>query len=199
MKFTEPLPISKKWSVAIRCLMYGWPIVVLAILPFSILARIPPQNPIKALAVSTELEQAIQRFHDDHGVLPIEVGADMTIDCNSAKGMELLRVLMNQEESPSPRNAIGIKYLNVKQGNHNRDGLIWNDLGTEVLGLYDPWGGSYMIALDGDGNGEITVQPKAQKERRTLHRRVAVWSDGQDPQKAKDDVTTWEDGRVMAP
>ena len=146
---------------------------------------------VKSVAVCVELEQAIQRFFDDHQTLPIEVEDDLTIDCNSAKGLELLRVLLNLETADQPINARGIKYMNIKQGDGDKDGLIWNKAGTQITGLYDPWGGSYMIALDGDFDGSITARPKAQEAPKLLQPRVAVWSNGLDPDDPEDDVTTW--------
>lgn len=64
-------------------------------------------------------------------------------------------------------------------------------------GLYDPWGGDYQIALDGDFDETVTVLPKAAATGRVLQRRVAVWSDGADGTfedsdgEVRDDVTTW--------
>lgn len=151
----------------------------------------------KALAVCVEIEQAVQRFYDDNGTLPVEIAADGTIFSNSTEGLNMLLVLMDMETGSPVLNAKGIKYLNVKQGGSNIDGLIYNDAGTTVTGLYDPWGGDYKIALDGDFDETISVQPKAASSSRNLQRRVAAWSDGADGSdpgssgSTKDDVTTW--------
>ncbi len=146
---------------------------------------------VKALAVCTELEQAVQRFYDDNGTLPADITEDTTFSSNSEMGLEMLRVLLNQETRDEPFNGKGIKYLSLKQGDRNMDGLIWNAAGTQITGLYDPWGGPYMITLDGDFDESITVQPRAAKEPSALPWRAASWSDGKDPEKAKDDVLTW--------
>ena len=152
---------------------------------------------VKALAVCTEMEQAVQRFYDDNGTLPVNIAADTTFGSNSVEGLDLLLVLMNQEAADPPLNGKGIKYLNVKQGNNSIDGLIWNAGGTAVEGLYDPWGGDYQITMDGDFDESISVLPKGASTARLLQRRVAVWSDGADGVEAgdtgtvKDDVTTW--------
>jgi prepilin-type N-terminal cleavage/methylation domain-containing protein len=152
---------------------------------------------VKALAVCTEMEQAVQRFYDDNGTLPIQIANDTTISSNSGQGRDFLLVLMDQETGTPVLNAKGIKYLNVKQGGSNIDGLIYNTAGTTVTGLYDPWGGDYKIALDGDFDETISVQPKAASSARNLQRRVAAWSDGADGSdpgstgSTKDDVTTW--------
>jgi len=151
----------------------------------------------KALAVCTEMEQAVQRFFDDNGTLPVEISADTTIQSNSAEGLDMLLVLMDQETATPVLNAKGIKYLNVKQGQNDIDGLIYNEAGTTVTGLYDPWGGDYNIAMDGDFDETISVLPKAASSARILQRRVACWSDGADGSEdgstgqVKDDVKTW--------
>ncbi len=152
---------------------------------------------VKALAVCTEMEQAVQRFYDDNGTLPIQIANDTTISSNSGQGRDLLRVLMDQETGTPVLNAKGIKYLNVRQGDNNIDGLQYNDAGTTIEGLYDPWGGDYKIAFDGNFDETISVQPKAASSAKILQRRVACWSDGADGSEegfsgsAKDDVTTW--------
>ena len=151
---------------------------------------------VRALETCTMLEQAVQRFYDDNGTLPVEIAEDSTFSSNSEKGLELLRVLLNQEATDPPLNGKGINYLSFKEGSPAADfGLVWNDAGTKVTGLYDPWGGSYMIALDGDFDEAISVQPKAYSSARNLQRRVAVWSNGKDGAKKTgkvyDDITTW--------
>ena len=155
----------------------------------------------KALAVCVEMEQAVQRFYDDNGTLPVEIAADTTFDSNSAEGLDMILVLMDQETTDPVLNAKGIKYLNVKQGKGGEtsgtDGLIYNSTGDTVLALFDPWGGDYKISLDGDFDETISVQPKAAASARNLQRRVACWSDGADgvddgvTGSTKDDVTTW--------
>ena len=167
-------------------------LVVIPSLPHVGKGPILRANQTKALAVCTELEQAILRFYDDNGTLPADIVEDSVFSSNSTQGLEMLRVLMNQEAADPPLSAKGIKYLSIKQGDRNNDGWIWSESGTQITGLYDPWGGSYMIALDGDFDESIDVQPKAAKESQSLQHRVAVWSNGQDPDKANDDVTSWQ-------
>ena len=148
-------------------------------------------NQVSTLALCTELEHAVQRFYDDNGTLPVDIDKDVTFASNSEKGLQLLNVLFDLETSDMPMNVKGIKYLMFMDGSRAAEGLTWNESGTSITGLYDPWGGEYQITLDGDFDNYITVQPKAAKEPRELKRRVAVWSDGNKADKAKDDVTTW--------
>lgn len=191
-KFTKPLPIANKWSVLIRCVMYGWPLLVLGLFAISTCDHISRyQKRSLALAVCFELDEAVQRFHDDNGALPIDASSDETIDSNSAEGLMMLNLLYGDGEMGKGMSVRQPNYLNIKQGQNGVDGLFLSADGSEVMGLRDPWGGSYKIRLDGNDDEEIEVQPKAQKEPRKLQRRVAVWSDGKDSDDPKDDVTTW--------
>lgn len=200
MNARDPVPIKKPLVWAIRIVFWGCLLVVLYFAFTAVTGVINrPHKPDATLAICTELEQAIQRFHDDNGTLPADVQSDESFSSNSPKGVEMLRVLFDQETGGPDApilNAKGIKYANFKQARGNkegeyRNGIAYNEDGSEVIGLFDSWGGPIMIALDGDFDGSITVQPKAQKEPRTLQRMVAVWSNGKDPDKAKDDVITW--------
>ncbi len=155
---------------------------------------------ITALAACTELEKSIQNFYDDNGTMPIEIDADEEFNSNSTDGVNMLRVLMNQETADAPLNAKGIKYLGIKEGKgtetSGKGGLIWNTTGNQVLALFDPWGGDYKIMIDGDFDETITVRPKGATSDRVLQRRVAVWSDGADGARdengnVRDDVITW--------
>ena len=152
-------------------------------------------NKTTALAVCTELEQGITRYFDDYGDFPIEVTTDETIDSNSARGIDMLETLLNMD---STNNEKQIKFINIREGSGNKKGLIYNSDGTVLEGLYDPWGGDYRIALDGDFDEQLTIQPKAMSSPKTLNGRVvAVWSNGADgvedgvDGKVNDDVTTW--------
>ena len=196
--FTDSRRHGKMGFTLIELLVVIAIIVVLASAGFQVgTLALNRAKKVKALAVCTEMEQAIQRFYDDNGTLPVEISEDTEIYSNSSEGLDLLFVLMDQETADPVLNAKGIKYLNVKQGKGDKDGLVYNDAGTVIEGLYDPWGGDYKIMLDGDFDESISVLPKGASTARILQRRVACWSDGADGAKsgstgtAKDDVTTW--------
>lgn len=199
MKTLPALPSDRRQGFTlIELLVVIAIIIVLAAAGFQAGAfAIKKAKQTKAEHVCTEMQQAIKRFFDDNGTMPIDIAADTTIDSNSAQGIELLQVLLDKETGGTTRNAKGIKYLNVKQGKNDIDGVIYSDDGTEVTGLYDPWGGDYRITIDGDYDGSIDVQPKAETTSRNLARQVAVWSDGADgvedgvTGETNDDVTTW--------
>ena len=154
------------------------------------------------LATATAIETAVNNFYTEYGSMPSSGTADTTVAAplktNAAEGLDLLRVLLGIEPSTaSPMyNPRGIKFLSVKEGKANKNGLIYNTAGTDITGLYDPWGGPFNIILDLDYNEKLSAKTKAETTAVTLNgRRVAVWSDGADgvsaTGKATDDVKTW--------
>lgn len=158
-----------------------------------------------ALNVATSLEQSLNNFYNEYGYLPSEDTDDTVIKTDEAAGVTLLEVLSGLEEDGDDMlNTKSINYLTIKEGKkagaRGRDGIIYNDAG-EPLGVYDPWGGPYLIALDLGGDdkldfGDLPSKPKAHSSRVLNKRRSAVWSDGADWKDAgggsgTDDVVTW--------
>ena len=154
------------------------------------------------LATATAIETAVNNFYTEYGSMPSSGTADTTaaapLKTDATTGLDLLRVLLGIEPSTaSPMyNPRGIKYLSVKEGKADKNGLIYKSDGSDITGMFDPWGGAYNIILDLDYNEKITAKTKAETTSVTLNgRRVAVWSDGADgvsaTGKATDDVKTW--------
>lgn len=150
------------------------------------------------LAAASAIETAVNNFYTEYGSMPSADTTDTTLKTNATEGLDLLRVLLGIEPSTaSPiHNPRGIKFLSVKEGKANKNGLIYDAAGTDITGMYDPWGGPYNIILDLDYNEKISAKTKAETTAVTLNgRRVAVWSDGADgvsaTGKSTDDVKTW--------
>lgn len=158
-----------------------------------------------ALNVATSLEQALNNFHNEYGYLPSEDTDDTVVKTDESDGVEILVILSGREEdSDEMLNTKSINYLTVKEGKKSgtrgRDGIIFNDAG-EPLGIYDPWGGPFLMALDLSGDDKLDFsslpsKPKAHSTRVLNGRRAAVWSDGSDWKDAgggtaTDDVVTW--------
>jgi prepilin-type N-terminal cleavage/methylation domain-containing protein len=154
------------------------------------------------LATATAIETAVNNFYTEYASMPSSGTADTTaaapLKTDATTGLNLLRVLLGIESSTASPiyNSRGIKFLSVKEGKANKNGLIYNTAGTDITGMFDPWGGSYNIILDLDYNEKISAKTKAETAAVTLNgRRVAVWSDGADgvsaTGKATDDVKTW--------
>jgi len=152
-----------------------------------------------ALRVCTGIELGVNNFFIEYSTLPSAATDDVEIETDTAAGLDFIRILLAGEpEGGTIMNVKGIKFLEIKQGKANKDGLMYSTDGTQILGLYDPWGGPYHVKLDGNSDEVIQVQPKASAVQKTLNgRRVAAWTNGADgvedanDGKVTDDVTTW--------
>ncbi|MEO7098428.1 MAG: prepilin-type N-terminal cleavage/methylation domain-containing protein [Luteolibacter sp.] len=159
-----------------------------------------------ALASCAALESAVNNFYTEYGTMPntAAMTTDTKVDTKDDV-INFLNPLLGLEAGTTPINTRTIKFLNVKEGklkgaNDGINGLVYNAAGSTVIGLFDPWGGTYKVMLDGDYDEKLDkVQPKGAKKEVILNsRRAAAWSDGADGAtkatngEATDDVTTWK-------
>ena len=153
-------------------------------------AAIQRARKMTALATATALESAVNNFYNDYGFMPVDGSADTVVKTNT--DTDFLRVLLGLETTKNTR---GIRFLSVKEGKGNKNGLIYTDGGNSIRGLYDPWGGGFNVMLDLDYNEQLQVQPVGGGSINLNGRRVAAWSDGADGVngggKLADDVKTW--------
>ncbi|MES2439874.1 MAG: prepilin-type N-terminal cleavage/methylation domain-containing protein [Verrucomicrobiota bacterium] len=161
-------------------------------------AAVQRAKKMTTLATCTSMESAVNNFFTEYGSMPKEISTDTEVDTILDK--DLLNVLLAYEQSSGTvLNSRGIRFLSVKEGKSNKNGLIISGGSTTPTadGLYDPWGGSYKVMLDGDYNEVIEPKPKGTgATKATLNgKRSAVWSDGADgvdtTGKISDDVKTW--------
>jgi prepilin-type N-terminal cleavage/methylation domain-containing protein len=153
-------------------------------------AAIQKARKTTALATATALESAVNNFYNDYGTMPKEGAADVTVQTDTDTA--LLRALLGEDDTNNPR---GIRFLSVKEGKNNKNGLIYGSGGSSVQGLYDPWGGPFFVMLDLNLDEKVTIPAGVLNGGRTLNgRRIAVWSRGadyRDNNKSNDDVITW--------
>lgn len=153
-------------------------------------AAINRARKVTAQAAAAAIEQAVNNFYTEYGSLP-DVGGNK-VNTADANGQELLKVLLGLEGTGSNvQNPRGIRFLSVKEGKGNKNGLIYNTGGNTIRGLYDPWGGGYHVVLDTEYEDRVQVQLGSATT--TLNgRRVAVYSEGADKRAGgNDDVKTW--------
>jgi prepilin-type N-terminal cleavage/methylation domain-containing protein len=156
-----------------------------------------------ALNTAIAVESAVNNFFTEYGSMPTTATDDTPsqgISTGDSDGKDLLKVLLGIESTSPPMNTRAVKFLNVKEGKKKgatgTNGLIYDTSGSDIVGLYDPWGGGYKVVMDGNYDEKIKVKPKASSSEKTLNgKRVACWSDGADgvstTGKASDDVYTW--------
>lgn len=152
------------------------------------------------LATATAIETAVNNFYTEYGSMPTNTATENDADApalDTKNDKDFLRVLLGIENNQSPLNSRAIKFLQVKEGKGNKNGLIYTKSGDDIDGLFDPWGGPYNVKLDTGYDEKVKdVKPKGAAQSVTLNgRRVAVWSDGADGVKSTgkpaDDVKTW--------
>lgn len=170
-------------------------IAVLAAAGFAgVTAAIEKARKVTCLSTATAIESAVNNFYTEYGTMPQDGNQDDTLETNT--DIDFLNVLLGQEGTGQDvLNTRSIRFLTVREGKGRKNGIIYDAGGTTVQGLYDPWGGSFKVALDMDYDERLTVSPKGGSEETLNGRRVAVWSDGADgvdeDGKPKDDVKTW--------
>lgn len=162
-------------------------------------AAIQKAKKTTCLATATAIETAVNNFFTEYGSMPMDGENDEIVETGqSSEGRRLVNVLMGLEGTTGTiLNTRGIKFLQVKEGKNNKNGVIYNTAGTSTNGLFDPWGGGYRVLLDLNYDERVEGIPSTvQNGGRTLNgRRVAVWSlgaDGVDGRGSRnDDVITW--------
>jgi prepilin-type N-terminal cleavage/methylation domain-containing protein len=178
-------------------------IAVLAGAGFSAgIAAIQRAKKATALATCTALEAAVNNFYTEYGSMPIVGTATGDPEYNTLSNLDFVGALLGTETATIPLNTRGLKFLSVKDGKARGaaggfNGAVYNATGTTLIGIFDPWGGTYKVKIDGDFDDKVTVLPKGTGARSvTLNgRRAAAWCDGADgvttTGKATDDVITW--------
>lgn len=173
-------------------------IAVLAKVGFSAgVSAIQKAKKTTALATCVALETAVNNFYTEYGSMPKDEPTAPTAETpvNTVANLELLNALLGIETITTPLNTRAIKFLSVKEGKADKNGLIYKPAGTEVTGLYDPWGGTYFVMLDVNYDETLKVKPTGATETTLRGRRAAVWSEGADASKpaatTADDVKTW--------
>ena len=157
-------------------------------------AAIQKARKTTALATATSIETAVNNFYNEYGSMPDNGTTDTTL--NTKNDTTLLNVLLGLEDAGNTvLNTRAIKFLSVKEGKANKNGLIYSSNGSSVDGLFDPWGGAYNVILDLDYDERVKPQPSAGGATQLNGRRVAVWTNGADGVngggKLADDVKTW--------
>jgi prepilin-type N-terminal cleavage/methylation domain-containing protein len=161
-------------------------------------AAIQKAKKTTAMATCIALESAVNNFYTEYGAMPTSKSDDsVQIDTKDGTN-ETISALLGSNTTLNPR---GIKFLSVKEGKKvgtgGTNGIVYSGTaGTTVQGIYDPWGGSYKIVIDGDYNEQVKPAPRGGTAVTLNGRRAAAWSEGADgkgatPGKPADDVVTW--------
>ncbi len=175
--------MNRKHFTLTELLMAIGIIVILASLaiPTSISA-IKKAERTKAQSAMTTLMEALKNYETTYGVLPYkllndpqndgEIKRDADATVNTDNYSKLIQVLQgeNVQVSNKKLNPRKIKFLDVQD---NTEGVY-----------FDPWGGKFHVALDGNCDGKIDM-PSGEKipglgDGSSIHQSIIIWSDGPD-------------------
>ena len=164
-------------------------------------AAIQKAKKVTALASATAIESAVNNFFTEYGSMPKDGTSDTKVKTDT--DVSLITVLLGLEGSGAGiLNTRAVKFLSVKEGKANKGGLIYNTNGTSVKGLYDPWGGEVMVAINGfksNQSSSVLVDFNNGQNDRRLHtwglaeyketkpkdQSYVFWSYGKDRKKGK--------------
>lgn len=176
---------SKKGFTLIELLVVIAIIAVLAAAGFAGgNAALQKARKVTAQAAATSVVTAIDQFYTEYSSLPSGSGK-METETPNGDGVKLLNILAALEGSGDIENERKIKFLSLKESTSgNRDGVVYDNTGDKITGLYDPWGEPYFIHLD-NGTGtdttgydeKLTVKPLSSNINLN-GRRAAVYSLG---------------------
>lgn len=175
-------------------------IAVLATLGFSVgNGALQRARKVTAQSAATNVANAVEQFYSEYHLLPDpSEGATEDNDppyvTDSGNGVTLLDILSGFEDEQNERK---MRFLSVKEADKgNRGGIVYNDAGNQVVGLFDPWGEPYYVVMDYDYDGRLEFAPSSaySYDAKLNNKRVAVYSLGTDSPsdaKRKDLVKTW--------
>lgn len=133
-----------------------------------------------AVAITT----AVDQFYTEYSALPDADPSGSTADVeldSTGDGVEMLEVLsaIESDSSSDVQNPRKIRFLTTKEGKNGKDGVIYNDTGDAIEGMYDSWGQPFYIWMDYDYDERLSFTPKQLSGAVNLNgKRVAVYSLG---------------------
>ncbi len=181
-------------------------IAVLSTIGFGVaIGALQKARMVTAQSTATNVANAVEAFYSEYHLLPDPAGASSdntdspyTTEPNG-NGVEVLDILAGfEDDSDDMQNDRKVKFLGVREAESaEKGGIVYNNAGTKVEGLYDSWGQPFYIVLDYDYDGRIeNLKPSSayNYEVDLNNKRVAVFSLGTDSPndaKRKDLVKTW--------
>lgn len=194
---------SRKGFTLVELLVVIAIIAVLAAMGFAgAQAAINKARKTKARKICVSMDQAVLSFYDENGHLPAmsEETRDKTLTTEDDEN-QLLTILLGyeSEDNEDKENRRGIRYFEAAEAKGGRqrpkDGIRYGE-GDSVEGLFDPWGETYQVLLDGDYD-ETLDDPfsESSSQGKILRgRRVATFTfgrNGEDDGGSRDDVKSW--------
>ena len=177
-------------SLATAGLVLGYITTILSLF-VSPTASIKKARKVTALATAMAIESAVENFYTEYGSLPSNESTDTVL--RTDKDTEFVRILLGPEnQGPEQLSIQSPRFLTIREGKSGKNGLIRAPDSGKIIGIFDPWGGPYHVAIDLDYDEKLSIPSSSGTTITLKGRRAAVWSDGPDRKSnTSDDVRTW--------
>ena len=177
----------RRWPWIVLCAVVV-AMVIVGTRPISIF----PERGLKSDALVTALAviNAVKQFQMENDCLPAPTSAvqghDGDSDTGASEGLILILKGEFQQAHSKSKDFLG----ELKEARHVGSRILhglWRS--EDGIALYDPWGGLYLVRLDGDGDGFVADPEHGGR----LAQMVIIWSAGRDgdPNTWKDNVKSW--------
>lgn len=141
-----------------------------------------------AITFARQVEQSVRFHQTDHSSLPVPssstpVPGDSHFTTDTPDGIDVINQLIGH----NPRK---VKYLAINEAKHKKGGATYDPGGIRVTAVFDFWGNPYVMILDTDYDGSVTVPLSTPITLTGKH--CAVYSAGPDGiLGTADDIKTW--------
>ncbi|HEX3817328.1 MAG TPA: type II secretion system protein [Chthoniobacterales bacterium] len=146
----------------------------------------------------TQIVTAVNAFYTEYGKYPINGNADITFGGTGTTNDKLFDAIRGTDPTLNPKAISFINPPDVKDAAHPRAGIGTT---TGAGQYYDPWGVPYLIAIDGDYDGQIANPYSSNAGAPKLRAGALAWSLGKDGKggsadknagTSDDDVISWQ-------
>ncbi len=159
----------------------------------------------------TQVVTAVNAFYTEYGQYPIDLSAHGSNDVlygdpgGPFDNQELIDPLRASNDLLNPKKINFLQISDVKDGDHPRGGIATKDVTQngwtiKTGGMVDPWGGEYLISVDGTYDNTLLNVTYTDMSN-TVRAGGIAWSFGKDGKKGtnndgkykdSDDVISWQ-------
>jgi prepilin-type N-terminal cleavage/methylation domain-containing protein len=139
----------------------------------------------------TQIVTAVNAFYTDYGTYPIDIGAHGSNDVlygdpgGSFDNKDVMDALLALNDTFNPKKISFLQINDVKDADHPRGGIATKDVTQNGWSIktgssVDPWGGEYLISIDGTYDGYTLFYIAYSDLPNSVKTGAIAWSFGKD-------------------
>ena len=159
----------------------------------------------------SQIVTAVNAYYTEYGSYPIDTTVHPNTDVvygdpgGNFDNAEVISILRNTSATLNPRRVVFLQVSDVRDPGNPRGGIATtaksqNGWSIQVGSYVDPWGGEYLVAIDGTYDNNATLSPNYNDLPPTVATGCIAWSFGKDYQKGNasgnytnsDDILSWK-------